>query len=121
MGSGYSACYADTVDEKFVRKIVGDELFDAFQNAFSEEDATIQDMCDGAYPKTQAAYQKVCDAFLEKTELMLDFQEHNASEDGDRYDEVDGAFWCVDGVFQRTPAGEKYRQQITRVHYVTYG
>lgn len=46
---------------------------------------------------------------------------YHGEEDGDRYDNVQGAFFCVEGVYQLSPAGRKFKDQIERVHYVNFG
>ena len=123
MGMGYGANYADTVTTKFVEKIVGKKLFKAFNTAFHDEHATIQDLSDdmSEYPETAKTYQAVCDTFKKKTGLGLELHEHNSADEGDRYDDVDGPFWQVDFVWQKTKAGKKYDKEIARCHYVTYG
>jgi hypothetical protein len=121
MGMGYAANYADVVKTEFIEKIVGKKLLHAFDEAFLEEGAVILDLCEGTYPKTDKAYQAVCDAFKKKTGLGLELHEHNSADEGDRYDDVDGPFWQVDFVWQKTKAGKKYDKEITRCHYVTFG
>jgi hypothetical protein len=43
------------------------------------------------------------------------------SENGDTYDEVNGIFWNVGGVYRYTETGERYKDKIIRSFYVTYG
>lgn len=51
--------------------------------------------------------------------LTLDINHHSGGE-GDRYDEVQGAFWEVGNMYTLTPAGEKHRKIVKRSFYVTY-
>ncbi len=55
--------------------------------------------------------------------LTLDPAYHNHDDCGDRYDDdlVCGGFWCVDGVYRRTSAGEKFRSMIHHCLWVTHG
>ena len=46
---------------------------------------------------------------------------HNADNDGDRYDDVSGGFFHVDGVYRLTPAGKKFAGKIERKFFVTFG
>lgn len=55
--------------------------------------------------------------------LQLDIGYHDADNDGDRYDDdlVRGVYFPVDGVWQHSPAGKKFRDKIHRVGFVTFG
>jgi len=62
-------------------------------------------------------------AFNEKTGLTLYF-DHYDEDGGDRYDnpnDKDGCIFCVDGMVQLTPAGEKYKDIITERRWTQYG
>jgi len=62
-------------------------------------------------------------AFYEKTGLTLYF-DHYDSDGGDRYDEPndkDGCIFCVGGMVQLTPAGEKYKDIVTERRWTQYG
>ena len=52
--------------------------------------------------------------------LELDICFHDPN-NGDRYDQVSGLFFTVDGVYQYTPAGEKFKRFIERKGWVEYG
>lgn len=68
--------------------------------------------------KIHSLYEKLCEAFSSKTDLLLSLQYHDAESRGD---EVDGAFWRVEGVWQRTSAAEQYKDKISQVSWVTFG
>lgn len=53
--------------------------------------------------------------------LELGIGYHNADDEGDRYDEVDGVYFTVGGVWERTPAGKTFESIIERKFYVTFG
>ena len=42
-------------------------------------------------------------------------------EEGGRYDEVQGGYFFVDGVYQKTAAGRKFAKWIERVSFVEFG
>lgn len=43
-------------------------------------------------------------------------------DDGDRYDDLeDGLYWSVSGVYQLTPAAEKFKDHIQDVQWTVYG
>ena len=45
---------------------------------------------------------------------------HDSGVDGDCYDEVDGGYFVVGGVYEKTPAGKRFADQIVRSFFVTY-
>lgn len=62
-------------------------------------------------------------AFNEKTGLTLYF-DHYDEDGGDRYDEPndkDGCIFCVGGMVQLTPAGEKFKDIVTERRWTQYG
>ena len=62
-------------------------------------------------------------SFHEKTGLNLYFDSYD-EDSGDRYDnpnDKDGCIFCVDGMVQLTPSGEKYKHIITERRWTQYG
>lgn len=62
-------------------------------------------------------------SFNKKTKLTLYFDSYD-EESGDRYDNPgnkDGCIFCVDGMVQLTPAGEKYKDIVTPRRWTQYG
>lgn len=62
-------------------------------------------------------------AFYEKTGLTLYFDSYD-EDGGDRYDEPndkDGCIFCVGGMVQLTPAGEKFKDIVTERRWTQYG
>jgi len=64
------------------------------------------------------AFNKLRDDFTEATKvgeskLELDMGYHNCDSEGDRYDEVDGAYFCVDGCYAPTPAAAQLLENQT--------
>ena len=69
----------------------------------------------------QDAWDRLTVAFDNKTGLTLSIYYYN-EEDGVwdyRYDEH-GCFFCVNGVWDRTPAGEKYKDYIQHCSWTVY-
>lgn len=61
--------------------------------------------------------------FNQKTGLTLYFDSYD-EDGGDRYDnpnDKDGCIFCVDGMVQLTPAGEKFKDIITERKWTQYG
>ena len=128
MGMGYAANYADVIQEKEVEIICPNEYkafldilekakidLDTFAKdvAYNADDHHIQEIVDGWF-----ALEK---AFEKATGLWLTINHHDQSNDGSRYDDVDGYFFEVGNVYQLTPAGEKLKDKIKRKFYVSFG
>ena len=131
MASGHSAAHADTVNEGFILMHAGAELqafkasFDAPGAAISSEEefaqkAQREDLDEGSQDQ-QDLYKTLQETFKLKTGLDLAIRFHDSDNQGDCYDDVNGVFWDVDGVYQYSPAGEKFKDFIERKFYVTYG
>lgn len=74
------------------------------------------------------AYNELCAAFatatqVDKSFLTVSLNYHDSTAEGDRYDDVDGFFWEVDGCMKYTPAMERFRSSllIQRAGFVQYG
>lgn len=64
--------------------------------------------------------------FAEKTKMPngkhLDlYCGYHDPDNGDIYDDIEGAFFSVDGVYERSQAGEVFQGILTDVSFVTYG
>ena len=135
MGMGTYASFAETVTNEFVTKTCPDEMAGLLKVlAENEFDIDRLAMCSTFGGDIQGelemdldedvallilnAYDGLAMAFLEKTGLEL-FIRHN--EKDDRGDEVDGMFWSVDGVYEKTEAGKKYANDIERKFWTTFG
>lgn len=131
MGMGHAAAYADTVEESFIAEVAPMEL-GVLMDALEKEEHTLEDFAqdaqyDGALGTNDfgdeviQAYDNLLNKFKEVTGLQLDLSYHDRDSEGDRYDDVDGAFWTVGGVYELSEAGKKYQDKITRAHYVNFG
>ena len=130
MGMGNYACGADTIDFDFLREVCPKEL-DEFQLTLDKVDASFDDFCTAKMYEDQiehlseeendlvdAVYDALKCEFEKQTELELDVTYHDGE---DRGDELDGGTFIVDGVYQLTPAGEKYQKYITKKTWTVFG
>ncbi len=134
MGTGNYPDYADVVTEEFVTEIcpkemeelntvIKDNSYSMKQLAYCAFSGDIQgdlelDLDEDVALLVLNAYDGVAVAFKKRTGLDLALKYHNAE---DRGDEVDGAFWTVDGVYILSPAGEKYKDKIIRKAWTVFG
>ena len=135
MGMGYAGCQVDTIDEDFIKEQCPEE-FQEFVNSFdacedgNSELSSIDDFArfignGDIDPKdkpgnSELKYIALQKAFKQKTNLEINLCYHDPDE-GDRYDDFTGRAWQVDGVYQYTPAGKKYKDKIKKQSYVTFG
>lgn len=126
---------ADIENEKFFSNVGGwttiakwfawdmpDEFSDAIYDL--EDD---QEKADAIIEEYTKIYDKnvtnLFKAFEAKTGLTLSIDYYDA-DNGDRYDnpgDEEGCIFCVGGMVQLTPAGEKYKDIITERRWTQYG
>lgn len=135
MGMGTYANFAETVTNEFVTKTCPDEMAGLLK-VLAENDYDIDrlaitstfggdiqgelevDLGEDVALLVLNTYDGLAMAFLEVTGLDLNLR-HN--EKDDRGDEVDGMFWEVDGVYELTTAGKKYKDKIERKFWTNFG
>jgi len=132
MGMGNYANSAYTVDGKFVRDNAKKEL-DALIKTLEENNSSLQDFMEqegkeeiddlsidnkDALNLIKQLWANLQTVFQKTTGLELYIIYHERE---DRGDEIDHAVWCVDGVMQRTPAGEKYKKEIEYKTWTVFG
>lgn len=150
MSMGYGANYADVVADQTVQKIVGKKLLDDFMEKYEavldSDELTLFDITDTLNDTavrepdkvfnddspTMAALRKawhaVHDKFKEQTDVDLLVGFHSKEDEGDRYDEVDGLYFCIypEDLYQPTPAYLKMMERfgedvVERKFYVSFG
>jgi len=126
MGMGYGAGYADTVEDKFVKKMCPIEFkeLDKLLNKHEIDwEEFAREAMYGEYEidEIEKAFVKLQKKFEKNTRLELGIGFHDQHDEGDRYDEVNGVYWCVGGVYELTTAGKKYESKIFRKLFVTFG
>lgn len=135
MGMGYGANYADVIKPEAVAKIVPD-AYKAFEDALKAMGIDFEELCriiaecdndNGHEQACQDAMEALNDAFYKATitedkGLQLCSGYHR-EDDGDRYDEVTGGYFELHGVYQKSPAAERFADVLglERRFYVNFG
>jgi hypothetical protein len=135
MGMHFSACTAFVVKAEFIKGICPKEFQD-FLDTRLEEDMSDGDMVYEidfgnlleknsflyyAYIRLLEAFKKNTAAMSKGDGLDLHIGYHNQEDCGDADDDVNGIFWGVDGVFQRTITGAFFEKQVQEARFVEYG
>lgn len=106
-----------------------DELYGCVENdrdmpkLISGLKTTIDEIVDGIVEDYEIAISNLENSFNKNTGLTLYFDSYD-EEGGDRYDnpgDKDGCIFCVDGMVQLTPAGEKFKDIITERKWTQFG
>ena len=138
MGMGYGANTSYVIKNEDVKHICSkeygriEELLKkynvSFENlAFSIRfDANLEVDEDIYQEDIFATYDELQKKFMLKTGLRITIDYHSSSEDGDRYDEVDGGFFVVEwlDVVQLSPSAQKLKENgvdLQLKQWVTYG
>lgn len=144
MSMGYGANYADVIKTETLAQIVGDKaLVDDFVKQFDkyEPDNDGMDYLDltdklnaGKPDKDDSeelvdlynAWVRLAGSFKKETGLTLFVDYHSRDDEGDRYDEVDGMFISVCGLYQPTAKYKKLKEKfgddvVERKFYVSFG
>jgi len=127
MGMGYAGAYADVIEDTSIKKLCKNE-FEIFMGCIDSGEINLEEFARNAefnlkdYSKDLVkAYMNLCLAFEKATGLTLGLAYHDSESEGDRYDDVDGIYWHVDGMYQLTPAGKKMKKYIKRKNFVQFG
>ena len=132
-----AAYWADVVQVEFIERIRPEEYkrFDEVRKRVDLE-ANLSKPSDTRFPLTpehlsflavtshkeiKKAYHSLRDAFKEHTNMSLFIDWHDSEEYGSSQDGVGGEFWYVDGAYTLSPAGERYKDEITRETYIVQG
>jgi hypothetical protein len=144
MSMGYDANYADVIKTETLATIVGDKaLVDDFVQKYEkyEPDNDGMDYLDlndtlnnGKLGKDDSeelaalykAWKALDTAFKKATGLALFVDYHSSADEGDSYDEVDGMFISVCGLYQPTAKYKKLKAKfgddvVERKFYVSFG
>jgi len=126
MGMGYGAGYADVINDEFVKKTCPDEikkLEAVFISHFQDWESFAREAQYGEFENDEIkkAYLALTQTFDNKTGLELCIGFHDKEDEGDRYDDVNGSYWHVGGVYQLTEASKRCEQEIERKLFVTFG
>lgn len=144
MSMGYSANYADVIKTETLATIVGDKaLVDDFVQKYEKYEPDNDGMDyldlndtlnDGKVGKDDSeelvdlynAWVRLAGSFKKETGLELFVDYHSREDEGDRYDELDGMFISVCGLYQPTAKYKKLKEKfgddvVERKFYVSFG
>lgn len=138
MGMGYCACFDLVVSEDSVKKICEEEYnalnkvlskYNVSWNSFAyaiRYDDNIADVSEDEMEEILFSYRQLVKRFKANTDFTIDISYHDSSEEGDRYDEVDGCFFTINfgEFYEMTPFAKKAKQQGIEIDlktYVSYG
>lgn len=123
---GYGANFADTIEETTIRDICKIEI-EALEKALAANNSNLEKYAqelvwgEEVAEEVEKAYERLQEVFEIITYgLTLILNYHN-SDDGDRYDDVNGYFWEVGEVYKMTDAGRRMQEKIERKYFVQYG
>lgn len=104
-----------------------DELYVSVEEDNSKPTIRLEKDIDGIVEDIFQDYENLIislkTSFNKKTGLTLYFDSYDM-EGGDRYDnpgDKDGCIFCVDGMVQLTPSGEKYKDIVTERKWTQFG
>lgn len=104
-----------------------DQIMDALHDAVldNKSDNTIDEISvvENIFDQYEQLVANLKTAFNQKTGLNLEFDYYD-EDGGGRYDspnDKDGCIFCVGGMVQLTPAGEKYKDIITERRWTQFG
>lgn len=135
MGMGYSAHHAIRMKTELIERLAPGEMA-RLKLLLSASNLTMRDFADyvcetwdfdeGDEAVMETAlelYTEITIKVREETGLEPYLNVHNSASNGDRYDDVDGEYWEVDfsQIFTRTPAGEKWKEELEEIRFVSYG
>jgi len=135
MSNGYNASVVDiTTDEKII-EVCKDE-YESFIEALKKADLDIDDYSktiaygeeldyeseDGEkYKQLNDVYEILCDKFLEEIGMGIELNNHDSDNQGDCYDEVDGYFWEIFGVYVLSKSAKKHKDIYESASFVSFG
>jgi hypothetical protein len=130
MGMGYFSNHATTIEPEDIRKLCS-ETFEAFTESIKKHEVDIGEVAqmfkfdDFEDFKKEIAdnYKAFQKDFNEKTELKISIDYHACDDEGSRYDDLDGVFWRLDGVYVLSDAAKRLKDKatITDAAYVVFG
>ena len=118
IGWGIIGQWLSCDDIALVEDIILDSCYDE-----DHDDIYNQKVAEEISEKYNHLVADIKNSFYEKTGLTLYFDSYD-EDGGGRYDEPDdkdGCIFCVGGMVQLTPAGEKFKDIVTERRWTQYG
>ena len=100
-----------------------DQFKEEIEALYTNDKEDIDDILDEYVKIYDKHINNLFKAFHKKTDLVLYLDYYN-EEDGGRYDnpgDKDGCLFCVDGMVQLTPAGEKFKDIVSERKWTQFG
>ena len=127
MGMGYAAAFADVIEEQDLRNLCGEAL-SRFLASVEEKGCELPAVAralefgEEVEASIEEAWLALQEEFAAVTGgLTLGINHHDSADCGDRYDEVDGVYWYIEGMYQLTPAGERLGDRVRCRSWVQFG
>jgi hypothetical protein len=104
---------------------IKDAFYDAFYDAILEDESKpgVDQIVEDIFQEYEKLVIALKNTFNKKTGLTLYFDSYD-EEGGDRYDnpgDKDGCIFCVEGMVQLTPAGQKFKDIISERKWTQFG
>jgi len=130
-----NAKYFDSVDWRTIGQWLAwndnDQIFDALHDAVLDDksnpvmrlELTEEQIVEDIFDQYETLVVNLKTVFNRKTGLSLYFDSYD-EDSGDRYDnpgDKDGCIFCVDGMMQLSPAGEKFKDIVTERSWTQFG
>ncbi|WP_182102474.1 hypothetical protein [Niallia taxi] len=141
MGMGYGCNFGMIISREEVLKVAPNE-FKALEEKLEELEVSLdtlaqavhyselisdEDVTDEEAETLDSLWEKVTEAFEKQTGIGLLLSYHSKSDEGDRYDEVDGAYFELswNDVYKLSPEAQKLKENLGvnfgLKGWVTYG
>jgi hypothetical protein len=124
MGTGMAARHVDIITEELIGKYAGKELH-AFKVGFRDVEYGVDGFAQGVVfeniekgDEHDNRYEALQKAFLSATGLELLLGYYDSDYRNGSGEELVGAYWRVEGVYQLTPAGAKFIEFVQREYLV---
>ena len=104
-----------------------EDLSELFEECSLQDDPMdIEQEAESMRDECIAKWKELCVAFTEATTvegegLTLWCGHHNHDAEGSRYDDIDGVYFAVEGMYQLTPAGERFKDSIQEKRWTVFG
>lgn len=110
-------------DTDQIQDAIKDSVLDDESDPIRRLQRTQEQIEQDVFDQYKTLVRDLKDVFNQKTGLSLYFDDYD-EEGGDRYDspgDKDGCIFCVHGMIQLTPAGEKFKDIVTERSWTQFG
>ena len=128
MSMGYGSNYADVLDEKVIKDSCPKE-WKEFMSALKNQGFDLDEFAEcinlgeleEENKNLQELFVNLREALEARTGMEISLLYHNSDDNGDRYDDVNGAFFHVDNFYIKNPVLERFHDKVERKFFVTFG